>query len=154
KPDERALCANAQLSQADEELADIYSTILPLLDGERHQKFVDSQRQWIEKRASCGDSMSCLPAEYEYRSKELNSILAETQQELQARLIRNSVQCAMCDLSHADLSGIEPAKTADYGLLQCNVNGSANGTFDGARIDHADFVSCRTKYQSALSSMS
>ncbi|PRD40886.1 hypothetical protein C5748_24350 [Phyllobacterium phragmitis] len=151
-PDERAICADAGLSLEDEKLAGLYSKLEQLLNGTRRQKLAASQHEWLQVRAKCHDDFVCLVSAYDHRTKQLRNLLAEPNTAA-LDLFRRTGQCKSCNLSGVDLSGIEPAAHADGGKLQCTIDAVANGVFDGARIDHANFVSCNTKYQSALNTM-
>lgn len=154
KPDEQAICANNDLAQKDGQLGATYKSLLPLVHGEKRQKLVESQRKWLGKRARCETDVSCLEKLYAQRQKALDAMTKSSQAGASHALFRKTAKCNGCDLSGADLSGIQPAKTADNGLMQCNIEGRADGTFDGAHIDHSDFITCDTKYPSALSTMS
>lgn len=154
KPDERTICANNDLAQTDGNLGATYDNLLPLVHGEKRRDLIEGQRKWLEKRAECGSDVSCLETVYARRQKTLDAFTKGSQASAALTLFRKTGQCTACNLSGADLSGMKPAKTADNGLMQCTVDGRADGTFDGARVDHADFISCNTKYSSGLGSMS
>ncbi|PYE86338.1 pentapeptide repeat-containing protein [Phyllobacterium leguminum] len=165
--DERAICATPNLSLADEKLANLYTSLGKGMEGKKRGELAVTQHEWLQQRALCKDDSACLVSAYDRRTKQLQSVAAAPQsveidpQSVGAvpkltglNLFRTTGQCKGCNLSRADLSGIEPAAHADGGKLGCAVSAVANGVFDGARIDHANFVSCDTKYQSALGSMS
>ncbi|KXF77236.1 hypothetical protein ATN84_07470 [Paramesorhizobium deserti] len=153
-PDEKAVCANGDLSSADANIAYNYETLLRLLKGDERQKAVDAQRAWLKARADCGGDISCLKALYDKQKNRLNAELTATQKHVAMELFRQTGQCFGCNFPGENFSGIKPAQTADNGLVNCTANAVVNGTFDGSRIDHANFVTCQTKYDSALASMS
>ncbi|RCS22182.1 DUF1311 domain-containing protein [Phyllobacterium salinisoli] len=153
-PDEKAICANPDLSSADDGLAYTYQTLLRLVKGDERQKAVDEQRAWLKARAACGGDTSCLKALYDKENERLNAALAATQKRVGLALFRQTGQCFGCNYPNENFSGIKPAETADHGLINCTVNAVVNGTFDGSKFDHTNFVTCPTKYDSALASMS
>lgn len=153
QPDERAICADPNLSNEDEQLAALYAKLLQLMKGEKRQELVDTQRKWLQTRAGCGSDGVCIQSAFDRETKRLQALLAEPRTAA-ADLFRRTAQCLHCDLSGAQLSGIQPATHGDNGQLACNIDAVANGTFDGAHIDHANFIACRTKSMSALGSMS
>jgi uncharacterized protein YjbI with pentapeptide repeats len=163
-PDTRAICNSADLSVADEKLAGLYKQAIQVLNGKDLQQLVASQHMWLGERATCKGDAVCITSEYDRRTKYLQSLLGTTSAigvtkaaaapaTSALETFRRTGECRDCNLSDAKLSGIEPAAHADGGKLDCKVNGVASGTFDGARIDHANFVSCNTKEDSALDSM-
>jgi uncharacterized protein YjbI with pentapeptide repeats len=153
QPDERAICADPNLSNEDEQLAGLYAKLLQLMKGDDRQELVDTQRKWLQARAGCGSDGVCIQSALDRETKRLQALLAEPQTAA-VDLFRRTAQCSHCNLSGAQLSGIQPATHGDNGQLACNIDAVANGTFDGAHIDHANFIACRTKSMSALSSMS
>ncbi|MBB2970647.1 pentapeptide repeat-containing protein [Mesorhizobium sp. RMAD-H1] len=153
-PDEKAICANPDLSSADDGVAYTYQTLLRLVKGDERQKAVDEQRAWLKARAACGGDISCLKALYDKENGRLNAVLAAAQKRVALALFRQTGQCFGCNFPNENFSGIKPAETADHGLINCTVNAVVNGTFDGSKFDHANFVTCPTKYDSALAGMS
>ncbi|GGA87244.1 hypothetical protein GCM10011491_13650 [Brucella endophytica] len=165
-PDTRAICADAGLSQKDQKLDDLYRTVGSQVEGRARAELAVSHYEWLQKRAQCNSDPGCLESAYNERTKQLQTHLAKAgvSNEVTAATkpaastldtFRRTAQCGKdCNLAGADLRGIEPAKTGDDGKMNCTVNGVASGVFDGARINHANFVSCNTKSESALDSMS
>jgi len=152
--DEKAICANPDLSSADNGIAYTYKTLLRLLKGDERQKAIDAQRAWLGTRAGCGGDVSCLQSLYDKEKGRLNAELTAAQKSVALALFRQTGQCFGCEFPNEDFSGIKPAETADHGLVSCTVNAVVNGTFDGSKFDHSNFVTCQTKYDSALASMS
>jgi uncharacterized protein YecT (DUF1311 family) len=66
---EKMICADAELSKLDEELADVYKTAL--LDEERSESIRRIQKQWLKERNSCIDA-SCVNLSYTTRLNELS----------------------------------------------------------------------------------
>jgi uncharacterized protein YjbI with pentapeptide repeats len=67
---------------------------------------------------------------------------------------RQSGICDHCDLSEADLSHIAPVNNFIEPAELCSIAARAEGNFDGAHLDHADFTTCESKRDSRLSSIS
>jgi uncharacterized protein len=66
---EKMICADAELSKLDEEMADVYKAAL--LDEERSQSIQQNQKQWLKERNSCIDA-SCVNLSYTTRLNELS----------------------------------------------------------------------------------
>lgn len=159
-PDERAICADAGLSLQDEKLGGLYTTLGKLMEGRKRGELAAGQYAWLQERAQCKDDTACLVSAYGQRTKQLQSLdtapqsVGSVSKPTALDLFRTTGQCSTgCNLAGADLSGMNPTAVADDSKL-CTINAVANGVFDGARIDHANFVSCNTKSDSALDSMS
>lgn len=67
---EKLICADAELSKLDEELAAAYKTAL---QGEKHTESIrQTQKQWMKERNSCADAV-CVKRTYETRLQGLAS---------------------------------------------------------------------------------
>ncbi|WP_169741298.1 lysozyme inhibitor LprI family protein [Andreprevotia chitinilytica] len=73
--DEKAICANPELSKLDEELAQAFKSAQAAMAGDtkRIAAFRRDQAEWIKDRARCGDTVSCLKNEYVDRIRWLQN---------------------------------------------------------------------------------
>jgi uncharacterized protein len=71
-PPEIAVCANPELSQIDEDLANLYRTLLNELPARQADRMQQDQRSWLKARNSCGADVRCLKARYQERLARLN----------------------------------------------------------------------------------
>jgi len=71
-PTEKAICADAQLSKIDEEMAELYKKGLEILDNDLFKK---DQKSWIKDRDKCSGNMQCLKFAYQNRIREINDEL-------------------------------------------------------------------------------
>ena len=67
--DEKAICADAELSRLDSEMAAAYKATADLIQGwkERAVPFRKNQLEWVKERAGCGATVSCLTNAYRQR---------------------------------------------------------------------------------------
>ena len=77
-PDERTICASAELSRLDRQLNDLYVAVRDGLDAGQQILLRDTQRLWLRQRAACGRDPSCIAALYQARIPQLRAILAGT----------------------------------------------------------------------------
>jgi uncharacterized protein len=68
---ERAICANAQLSAVDSEMASFYYADLKRAPRAYKPILKRNQAQWLRSRNSCGASVGCLMSAYNQRLDEL-----------------------------------------------------------------------------------
>ena len=73
--DEKAICANPELSKLDEDLAAAFKSTLALMSGDakRIAIFRKDQAAWVKERDRCGGTASCLKNEYVRRIRWLSS---------------------------------------------------------------------------------
>jgi len=73
--DEKAICANPELSKLDEDLAAAFKSTLALMSGDakRIAIFRKDQAAWVKERDRCGGTASCLKNEYARRIRWLSS---------------------------------------------------------------------------------
>ena len=73
--DEKAICANPELSKLDEHMAAAYKAALGLMSGDtkRNALFRKDQAGWVKERDRCGDTASCLKTEYASRIRWLSN---------------------------------------------------------------------------------
>jgi uncharacterized protein len=69
--DERAVCADGQLNDADVEMAVLYTQLKPLLGMGARGDMEDEQAAWLKRRAGCGSDRACLSKAYEDRVQQL-----------------------------------------------------------------------------------
>src|SRR4249920_1909427 len=73
--DEKAICANPELSKLDEDLAAAFKATLGLMSGDtrRIAIFRKAQTEWVKDRDRCGGTASCLKNEYVRRIRWLSN---------------------------------------------------------------------------------
>ncbi|MBM1172236.1 DUF1311 domain-containing protein [Microvirga arabica] len=69
--DEKAICADHQLNDADVEMAVLYTQLKPLLGMGARGDMEDEQAAWLERRAACGADRACLGKVYQERVQQL-----------------------------------------------------------------------------------
>jgi uncharacterized protein len=69
--DEKAICADRQLNDADVEMAVLYTQLKPLLGMGARSDMDDEQVAWLKRRAACGDDRACLSKAYQDRLRQL-----------------------------------------------------------------------------------
>src|SRR5690349_13592686 len=62
--DEKAICADRQLNDADVEMSVLYNQLKPLLGMGARGDMEDEQAAWLKRRAGCGDDRACLSRAY------------------------------------------------------------------------------------------
>lgn len=70
---EKAICANARLSKADDKLANTYEIVMRLSDQSPYIR--GEQLQWLKNRNQCGSRVACISEEYQYRQQGLEDYL-------------------------------------------------------------------------------
>ena len=73
--DEKAICANPELSKLDDDLAAAFKAALGLMSGDtkRIAIFRKAQAEWVKERDRCGGTASCLKNEYVRRIRWLSN---------------------------------------------------------------------------------
>lgn len=74
-PDERAVCADRALNDADVRVAQLYTIARHFLAMGGRGAETDAQRQWLADRRRCGRDRPCLKRLYARREAELQRIL-------------------------------------------------------------------------------
>jgi uncharacterized protein len=69
--DEKAICADHQLNDADVEMSVLYTQLKPLLGMGARGDLEDEQAAWLKRRAGCGGDRACLGEAYEDRVRQL-----------------------------------------------------------------------------------
>ncbi len=69
--DEKAICANPQLNDADVEMSALHTQLKPLLGMGARGDLEDEQAAWLKRRAGCGGDRTCLGEAYEDRVRQL-----------------------------------------------------------------------------------
>ncbi len=69
--DEKAVCADRQLSDEDVEMAVLYTQLKPLLGMGARGDMEDEQAAWLKRRAACGADRACLSKIYQERVQQL-----------------------------------------------------------------------------------
>ncbi|MBB2818457.1 UNVERIFIED_ORG: uncharacterized protein GGD59_001685 [Rhizobium esperanzae] len=71
KPDEKVICDNRALNDADVKMATSFELLSGLLAMGSRGTLQDEQTAWLKKRQECGADAACLKAAYEERLKQL-----------------------------------------------------------------------------------
>ena len=69
--DEKAICTDSKLNDADVEMAVLYTQLKPLLGMGARGDMEDEQAAWLKRRAGCGADLACLGKAYEDRVQQL-----------------------------------------------------------------------------------
>jgi uncharacterized protein len=69
--DEKAICADRQLNDADVEMSVLYTQLKPLLGMGARGDMEDEQAAWLKRRAACGADRACLVKAYQERVQQL-----------------------------------------------------------------------------------
>jgi uncharacterized protein len=62
--DEKTICADHQLNDADVEMSVLYTQLKPLLGMGARGDMEDEQAAWLKRRAACGADRACLGKAY------------------------------------------------------------------------------------------
>lgn len=81
-PDEIAICRTTVLSELDVRMATLFGVRMqiPMLMGARGAA-QDEQRAFLQSRAACGASVSCIEAVYQQRIATLNATITAAMQD-------------------------------------------------------------------------
>lgn len=71
KPDEKAICDNRALNDADVRMVTTFELLSGLFAMGNRGTLQDEQKEWLTKRQACGDDIACLKAAYDARIKQL-----------------------------------------------------------------------------------
>jgi uncharacterized protein len=71
RSDERAICANEDLSELDIQMSNAYFRLLNSLSESAHAQLHSEQAEWLSERQECGSNLRCLRSKYQERIKEL-----------------------------------------------------------------------------------
>ena len=71
-PDEKAICADRELSEKDVRMATTYDMLRKVVLMGGRGALQDEQTAWLQKRRQCGDNTLCLSHIYDDRIDELN----------------------------------------------------------------------------------
>lgn len=74
QPDEKAICADRQLSELDVQVATTYRLLRGLFAMGMRGNLGDSQLAWLEQRRACGANNSCLKQRYQERLDALQKV--------------------------------------------------------------------------------
>nr|WP_315810432.1 lysozyme inhibitor LprI family protein [Pseudomonas sp. C9-3] len=72
--DEKAICADRQLSEMDVQVATTYRLLRGLFAMGMRGNLGDSQLAWLEQRRACGANKSCLKQRYQERLDALQKV--------------------------------------------------------------------------------
>ncbi|AGI24594.1 hypothetical protein H681_13620 [Pseudomonas sp. ATCC 13867] len=72
--DEKAICADRQLSELDVQMATTYRLLRGLFAMGMRGNLGDSQLAWLEQRRACGTDKACLKQRYQERLDALQKV--------------------------------------------------------------------------------
>ncbi|TCL67133.1 lysozyme inhibitor LprI family protein [Rhizobium sp. BK251] len=72
KPDEKAICDNRALNDADVKMVTTFELLSGLLAMGARGTLQDEQSAWLKKRQACGADVTCLKTSYDERLKQLD----------------------------------------------------------------------------------
>lgn len=72
KPDEKAICDNRSLNDADVKMVTTFELLSGLFAMGARGTLQDEQTVWLKKRQACGADVACIGAAYEERLKRLD----------------------------------------------------------------------------------
>ncbi|MDK4736769.1 hypothetical protein [Rhizobium sp. CNPSo 3490] len=70
KPDEKAICDNRALNDADVKMVTTFELLSGLLAMGSRGTLQDEQTAWLKKRQECGADAACIKAAYDERMKQ------------------------------------------------------------------------------------
>ncbi len=79
-PDEKTVCSDPTLIQADARLDTLYDISQHLVPMGTRGDLVDSQRAWIKQRRACATDIACIRSAYTTRSAVFEAILKRVEQ--------------------------------------------------------------------------
>ncbi|MBX5150194.1 hypothetical protein HJB78_04170 [Rhizobium lentis] len=71
KPDEKAICDNRALNDADVKMVTTFELLSGLLAMGSRGALQDEQTAWLKRRQECGADAACIKAAYDERMKQL-----------------------------------------------------------------------------------
>ncbi len=75
-PAEQAICADPELAQWDERMAQAYAGMMRQLPPGRQNQLAQDQNAWLQQRNQCGASVNCLMSAYLDRVAYINEYMA------------------------------------------------------------------------------
>lgn len=72
KPDEKAICDNRALNDADVKMVTTFDLLSGLLAMGTRGSLQDEQTAWLKKRQDCQADAACIKAAYDERMKQLD----------------------------------------------------------------------------------
>lgn len=72
QPDEKAICDNRVLNDADVKMVTTFNLLSGLLAMGSRGTLQDEQTAWLKKRQTCGADIACLTSSYDERLKQLD----------------------------------------------------------------------------------
>ncbi|TDW35057.1 hypothetical protein EV128_103339 [Rhizobium azibense] len=72
KPDEKVICDNRALNDADVKMTTTFDLLSGLLAMGSRGTLQDEQTAWLKKRQECGADAACIKAAYDERMKQLD----------------------------------------------------------------------------------
>jgi len=74
-PAEKTICGNYALGQAEARTATLFGIATSLVAMGQRADIGDAQRQWLQKRDTCGRNIGCLAQAYNDRIQQLNKVI-------------------------------------------------------------------------------
>jgi uncharacterized protein len=72
QPDEKAICDNRALNDADVKMVTTFDLLSGLLAMGSRGAMQDEQTEWLKHRQACAADVACIKAAYDARQKQLN----------------------------------------------------------------------------------
>ncbi|MBB3591527.1 uncharacterized protein FHX08_001871 [Rhizobium sp. BK529] len=72
QPDEKVICENRSLNDADIKMVTTFELLSGLLAMGSRGTLQDEQTAWLKKRQACGGDAACIGAAYQERLKQLD----------------------------------------------------------------------------------
>jgi uncharacterized protein len=76
-PDEKAICADRGLNDADVKMTTMLEMELRLVAMGERDTLRSTQKSWLGRRSTCKGDVSCLGAAYELRLKDLQKVFSD-----------------------------------------------------------------------------
>lgn len=73
-PDEKAICDNRALNDADVKMVTTFDLLAGLLAMGARGTMQDEQSAWLKRRQACGSDAACIRTTYDERLKQLDDI--------------------------------------------------------------------------------
>ena len=76
-PDEKAICADRGLNDADVKMTTMFDMELHLVAMGERDTLHSTQKAWLDKRSKCKGDITCLRTAYDQRLKDLQKVFAD-----------------------------------------------------------------------------
>jgi uncharacterized protein len=76
-PDEKAICANRDLNDADVKMSTMFDMEVELIAMGARDALRGTQKVWLEKRSACKADVDCLKDVYDQRLSDLHKVFTD-----------------------------------------------------------------------------